>query len=85
MTGEIKNISEAWEDFSSDSSENTGHFFPLELDEKYEGEEITAIGKKTTKAHDRYWVLKVEKSSKFTFKKGEKTLFTLDFSDADFK
>ena len=87
VTGEIKNISEAWEDFDSDPENNTGHFFPIELDSKYEGEKITVIGNKQKTAADRYWVLRVEnaKADKFTFKKGTETLFTLDFSGADKK
>lgn len=84
VTGEIKNIAEPWTDFNA-AGDNTGHFFPIELDQKYEGEKITVIGKRQKTVQDRYWVLRVEnaKSNKFTFKKGDETLFTLDFSGAE--
>lgn len=82
VTGEIKNISDPWMDF--DTANNTGHFFPIELDAKYEGEKITVIGQKQKTVADRFWVLRVEnaKDQKFTFKKGTDLLFVLDFSGA---
>lgn len=83
VTGDIKNIAEPWTDFSADG-DNTGHFFPIELDQKYEGKKITVIGKRQKTVQDRFWVLRVEnaKSNKFTFKQGDDVLFTLDFSGA---
>ena len=81
MTGEIKEIAVPWTDF--DKTNNTGHFFPIELDKKYQDKPITVIGNKTKSLTDRYWVLRVEnaKDNKFTFKQGEDTIFTLDFSN----
>lgn len=85
VMGDIKKIDDPWTDFSL--SDNTGHFFPVELDEQYEGERITAIGARQKTVTDRKWVLRVEnaKSNKFTFKKGSDTLFVLDFSEATLK
>lgn len=83
VTGDIKHIAEPWTNFNA-SGDNTGHFFPIELDAKYEGQKITVIGKRQKTAQDRFWVLRVEnaKNNKFTFKQGDDVLFTLDFSGA---
>lgn len=58
---------------------------PLELDEQYEGEEITVTGSKTAKARSRYWVIKVDDAKTFTVSKGAETLFTLDLNSATLK
>ncbi len=71
-----------WTEF--DSANNTGHFFPIELAEKYQGEAITVTGAKTKTAEDRYWVLRVEnsKNNTFEFTAGGEKLFNLDFGGA---
>lgn len=86
VQGTIKNIKEAWTGYSS-TGDNTGHFFPVELDEKYKDDKITVIGAKQRSAKDRFWVLRVENAKDgakgtFTFKKASEELFTLDFSEA---
>lgn len=86
VTGKIKNISTPWADFDS-KSDNTGHFFPIKLDDQYRGENITVIGKATKTVADLNWVLRVENAQggekgTFTFKKGGDLLFVLDFSKA---
>lgn len=83
VKGPLKNISEPWEGYGTDPENNTGHFLAIELDEQYEGEKITVIGKRQKTETDRYWVLRKEnaKNGKFTFKKGSETLFDLDLSE----
>ncbi len=80
----MKNITEPWTQFNTDPTDNTGHFFPIELDKKYDGEKITVIGKRQKTDASRFWVLRAEnsKNGKFTFKKGSETLFVLDLSGA---
>lgn len=84
VNGQIKNISEPWLDFDH-NGDNTGHFFPVELDSSFQGKKITVVGKKQRSAADRYWVLRVENGNnkKFTFKLNDIELFTLDFSKAN--
>ncbi len=62
--------------------ENTGHYLPLTLDQKYAGKDITVKGKKTTTAQDLEWLLYVaDTSSKFTFETVEDGVFlTLTFT-----
>lgn len=86
VQGKIKNITTPWKEFDS-KSDNTGHFFPIELDWWYDKEPITVIGKATKTVADRYWVLRVENAKggekgTFTFKCGEDTICVLDFSEA---
>lgn len=85
VQGQIKNL----EEYTAWGAPDGGHFFPLELDSQYEGQEITVEGvtvpSKTER--DRKWVLKVDEAhtqhKKFTFKTGGETIVTLDFSQAD--
>lgn len=84
VTGTLKYVAK-WEDFSTNPDEQTGHFFPVHIDDAYQGQEITCIGKNTTKANDLDWVVRVEgKESTFTFKCEDKTILTLNFSGATF-
>lgn len=85
VTGTLKYV-EGWTAFNeSDISEQSGHFFPLKLDEKYSGKQITCTGTKTKTSQDLEWVLRVaDSSSKFTFSTDEDgTFLTLDFSGAE--
>lgn len=63
--------------------ENSGHYFPVTLDNKYSGKQITVKGKKTATSTDLDWVLYVaDNSSRFTFETSEDGIFlTLDFSE----
>lgn len=84
VTGTLKYV-EKWDAFSTDPDEQTGHFFPVHIDDAYAGKEITCIGQKTSKAHDLDWVLFVkDKTSKFTFECEGKTILTLTFNGATF-
>ena len=86
VTGNIKNVTEAWSDFSNDVSEQTGHYFPFELDKRYEGHAVTVIGAKKKTAQDRKWVVRLDElykdSKKITVQVGGSTIFTLDFTGA---
>lgn len=67
--------------FSED--EQDGNFLPLTLDKKYASKEITVTGKKTTKAADLDWLLRVaDKDTKFTFEADGKVFLTLTFTGA---
>ena len=82
VTGTLHNVTE-WKEFSNVKAEQSGHYFPVQLSDEYEGEEITVTGKGTKKATDRNWILLVkDKTTKFTFATKDKTIFTLDFSGA---
>ncbi len=83
VTGTLKNITDHWTEFDSDNSNNTGHFFPIELDEQYEGEDITVIGKSQKTVQDRMWVLRAENSNKnkFEFKHNGEAIVNLDLSN----
>ncbi len=82
VTGDIYNISEPWLEF--DETKNTGHFFPVKLDAKYAGREITFIGSVTVKARDLDWVVRVDDlpDKKATFMDGEDVIAKLDFTPA---
>lgn len=74
-----------WNEFSSAAKYKNGHFFPIQLDEKYSGQEIEVDGPETKgkKASDRNWYLYVKDTqSEFTFKCKGETLFTLNFKHA---
>lgn len=64
----------------------TGYYFPVKLDKKYTGKEITCKGTSTKKATDLEWLLYVvDKDSKFTFSTVEDgTILTLTFENAKF-
>lgn len=72
VTGTLKYVSE-WKEFSKNADEQKGYFFPVVLDSKYEGKEITVVGTKTKKATDLEWalLLKNGKESTFTFSTDE--------------
>lgn len=84
VVGTIKAVID-WVEFNGvDTEEQDGHFFPLQLDERYDGKTITVIGQKTKSAVDTEWVLRVENAldNKFTFQADGETIFVLDFSKA---
>ena len=67
-----------------------GHFFPMKLDEKYKNKPFDFImngkepGSHTENASDdeMFWVLRIDKTKKFTFKSDGKEIITLDFTKA---
>lgn len=83
VVGTIKNV----KNFTAfDAKQKDGHFFPIDLAEKYEGVPITVDngnGKPKTET-DRHWTLRVEniKGSRVTFSAAGETIATLDFSGA---
>lgn len=82
--GTVKNVE--WPEFSSVQAEQSGHYFPLMLDSRYEGQEITVVGAKTTTARDLNWVIRLDDLMKDGKKivvsaEGEEIL-SIDFSDA---
>lgn len=81
VEGTLKHVT-GYTEFSSSDNEQSGNYFYIKLDSKYDGEEITCIGTQTKKANDLEWVLRVEKTKKFTFKANGETIATLDFSKA---
>lgn len=84
VTGTLKYIT-GWTAFSSESAEQNGNYFPVHIDDKYKGKEITCTGEKVKTANDLDWVLLVKgKDSKFTFECDGKTILTLTFKGATF-
>lgn len=86
VTGTLNYIT-GWEKFSNIADEQSGNYFPVKLDEKYSGKEITCEGTKTKKANDLEWVLLV-KSTESTFKFSTETdgnFLTLTFKKATLK
>lgn len=82
VNGTLKMV-EGWTEFNgSVKAEQSGHFFPVVLDSKYAGKEITVIGTKTKKAVDTEWVVRVDNCKKFTFQCDGETILTLDLSKA---
>ena len=85
VVGTIKKL-ETWPEWGAPDG---GHFFPLELDEQYEGMEITLKGVSTPEktAEDRMWVLQVDEAKKqgkkFTFEAEGEPIFNLDLSKAE--
>lgn len=85
MTGTIKKV-EGWTKFSStDPGEQSGHYFPVVLDDQYRTKPITCEGSKTKTEMDVEWVLRVDNCKKFTFKSGQDIIVTLDFNKASLK
>lgn len=82
VTGTLKYIDKM---DSFGEGENSGHYFPVTLDSKYAGKDITVKGKKTTTAQDLEWLLYVASNdSKFTFSTEEDGDFlTLTFAGAE--
>lgn len=84
VVGTVKAVID-WVEFNGvDTDEQDGHFFPIQLDDQYDGKTITVIGQKTKSAADTEWVLRVENAlnDKFTFQVDGETIFVLDFSTA---
>lgn len=86
VTGTLNYIT-GWEQFSNIEDEQSGNYFPLKLDEKYSGKEITCVGTTTKKANDLEWVLLV-KNNESTFKfstNADENFLTLTFKNATLK
>lgn len=81
VTGTLHYV-QGWTSFSNEPSEQDGYYFPVELDEKYSGKQITCTGVKAKTAQDLEWVLLVkDQQSKFTFSTPEDgTFLTLTFT-----
>lgn len=82
VTGTLKYVE--WEQFNpAETSEQKGNYFPVHIDDKYKGQDITCVGEKSKTANDLDWVLLVKgKDSKFTFTCEGKTILTLSFQGA---
>ena len=79
VNGELKFV-ENWTEFGG--TDNSGHFFPVSLDEKYEGKDVTLVSEAMTKTlKDRHWILKVDKSKTFTFYVDGIEIMTLHFDN----
>lgn len=77
-------------DFSSNTADQKGNYFPFVLGSDYEGKEITVKKNSGTAktATDTVWVLKVTQNDKFAFYEGTQhengtPIITLDFSEAN--
>lgn len=82
VTGTLNYI-KGWEQFSTNADEQNGNYFPVHIDDKYQGKKITCTGAKQTTAEDLDWVLLVKgKDSTFTFTCEGKTILTLSFTGA---
>ena len=87
VDGAVKGTIKKQTDFAAFSAkQKTGHFFPVELSEKYEGAPVTVDngdGKPKTET-DRHWTIRVEniKGTRVTFSAAGETIATLDFSGA---
>ncbi len=83
--GTVKNVE--WPEFSSVQAEQSGHYVPLMLDSRYEGQEITMVGAKTTTARSLNWVIRLDDLMKdgktLTAKAEGEEIFVIDFSDAE--
>ena len=87
VIGTIKYVLE-YKEFSDNTAEQEGNFFPMVLGNKYEGKEITCTGLKNggvTKSTDREWVLRVSSpESGFKFECDGEKIVTLRFKQATF-
>ena len=87
VTGTFKKV-ENWTDLPGGTK--SGHFFPMKLDEKYKNKPFDFImdgkepGSHTDSASDdeMSWVLRIDKTKKFTFKSNNQEIITLDFTKA---
>ena len=85
VAGDIKMV-KGWTEFSKTKSD--GHFFPVLLDARYSGEEITCVATEEKSAKDLKWIIKLDdlmtqKEGKLVFKCKGVEIFTLDFSKAN--
>lgn len=87
VTGTLKNVSEAWTQFDPKSN-NTGHFFPIKIDDNYKGKTLTFYGSDGTSktSTDLECVVRVDnyiaKGTKFIVECDGKVILSLDFSKA---
>lgn len=80
VTGTLKYIQD-WSEFSDKPDEQSGHYFPVHIDDKYQGKEITCKGTTTKTAQDLDWVLLVkDTSSTFEFECEGRTILKLSFT-----
>lgn len=88
VSGEVKNVADFSEFFGE--SEKTGHFFPVAVDKKYKGKDLTASGRTggdlTIHIDDDLMLIQrienLTEAKKLTVKDGEDIVFTLDFTEA---
>lgn len=82
--GTLKYVS-GWTQFNqSDANEQSGNYFPIDLGDKYKGQEITCEGKNKKTAEDTEWVLRVENNdSTFKFSTGDKEILNLNFKNTN--
>lgn len=67
VTGTLKYVP-YWKEFGSAENDQSGYYLPVQLDSKYEGQNITCVGTQTKTAQDLEWVLHVkDKNSTFKF------------------
>lgn len=86
VIGTLKYVA-SWPEFNkSDIEEQSGNYFPLTLDKKYGGQDITVKknGNAGKTVSETEWVLRVpDKETKFTFATNENDVFlTLNFNGA---
>lgn len=82
VTGDILKVT-GWKEF--DPTDSDGYFFPVSLDQRYSGKQITCTGSKSYVAEDLDWVLKVDNCKNFTFQCDGEPEITLDFNKATLK
>ena len=82
--GTLNNVTE-WTQFSGDESEQSGHFFPVSLNSRYSGKDISVTGSKKKTVSDTEWVLRVDDCKEFTFECDGETILKLDFNLATCK
>ena len=87
VTGAFKKV-DSWAELPSGTK--SGHFFAMTLDKQYMGKSFDFImdgkepGTHTDSAgeDEMFWVLRIDKTKKFTFKSDNKEIMTLDFTNA---
>lgn len=85
-TGDVKNIAEAWEEFSK--TDNTGHFVIIKLPAMLKGQKITLEGRtkgnRTVKVDDDLLLVQrienLTEAKKLTVKKDGELVMTVDLS-----
>ena len=80
----LKNVS-GYTGFSDNSAEQKGHYFPVKLDDQYQGKTISCQRNSdpAREASDLEWILRVpSNATKFTFKADGEPILTLNFEKA---
>lgn len=87
VTGTINYIS-SWQEFDSSTVANqSGYYFPVLLDERYDGKNIKCVGSHEKSVEDTEWILRLsnKENSKFVFSTDDEPDFlTLTFTGATF-